>query len=77
MPKHGETRHFGIQRVDGEQTTLTDTSGEVVYQGASSFVEQTVAQTYCSHCQQWIQTDGVMGPLRFMAKHDSADCTKS
>ena len=77
VPKHGETQQLGMQRTDAPATSFTGPDGAPVWTGAGSSFTQTVSRTYCGHCREWIQTNGVMGPLAFMAKHDSADCTRS
>jgi len=38
---------------------------------------QSISETWCAHCKRWIRTDGVVGPLTFMAKHRDGDCQKS
>lgn len=75
--KHKDTRFHGIQRVPGPEVEYTDRSGRTIYKGPGSGTDQTIAETYCGHCQKWIQTNGVMGPLKFMATHEDGDCQKS
>lgn len=53
-PKHREVRHHGFHT-------------EV---GVGHSVTTSVTDTYCAHCHQWVETNGVLGPLRFMAWHD-------
>lgn len=77
MHKHGEKRGFGVERVVGKEVSFTDVKGQEVYRGAGSSLFQTTSETYCEHCRRWIQTNGVMGPLKFMADHDSGDCGKT
>ena len=53
---------------------LDQRTGETVYSGPIVSVTQTVSETWCENCQKWIRNAGVLGPIRFMAFHDKADC---
>lgn len=61
-PKHGQIKHHGYK------TTFSET-------GFSAHTV-SVVETYCSHCKEWVRTDGVLGPLTFMARHRDGDCQK-
>jgi hypothetical protein len=76
-PKHGATRHHGYKTIDGKPVEMLDArTGQVVYSGPSSSTTVSVSETYCGHCKAWIQTNGVLGPLKFMAEHRDGDCQK-
>jgi hypothetical protein len=76
-PKHGEVRHHGLRRVDGKETTYEDKQGRLVYRGPTLPVVESVTETYCTHCKTWVQTNGIMGPLKYMAEHRDGDCVKA
>lgn len=54
--------------------------GEVRHHGLKEEPDgsaQTITETWCNHCRKWIPTNGVLGPLTFMAKHRDGDCQQS
>ena len=55
--------------------TYVTADGSVAFYGPASAFVYTVADRYCEHCEQWITTKGITDRLRFIARHDSADCT--
>lgn len=63
MATHGETRHLGFRTHDGKISSV-----------ATIGVMESVGETYCGHCGKWVETNGVLGPLTFMAKHRDGDC---
>ena len=76
MAKHGETRIHGMTRQEGEHVEFELPAGGTVSLPVCS-VEETAAETWCDHCGRWIQTNGVLGPLTFMALHRDGDCRKA
>lgn len=74
-PKHGEIRNHRMETVQGEDRELLDgRTGEVVYRGPMVSMTQTACEKWCSHCKKWVRCAGIMGPIRFLAFHDKADC---
>jgi len=59
-PKHKQIKHHGYK-------TKVDENGMSAH-------TYSVTETYCGYCKQWIKTDGVFGPLKFMAEHQNGDC---
>jgi hypothetical protein len=62
-PKHGEFVHLGYK-------TQTDRDSDGHLLGGKL---ETRGETWCNHCKKWIETNGVLGRLKFMAEHDG-DC---
>ena len=60
--KHEEVVHEGIR------TTFSD--------NGMSAMSVSVTKTWCAHCLTWVETDGVIGALKFMANHRDGDCAK-
>jgi hypothetical protein len=78
MPSHQETRIHGLRTHAGDPVEFTDpATGAVALRVPALVVTETIAETYCGHCKQWIETNGVMGPIRFMARHRDGDCVKT
>ena len=65
-PKHGVRVFYGRKT-----HTERDEEGRIV-----SISTETVTEQWCAHCKTWIQTNGVLGPLRFMAYHEHGACTE-
>lgn len=66
--KHGKTRMHGMRT----ESAMGIDNG-VPFGTAFTY---TTSETYCAHCKRWIETNGVLGPLRFMAFHRYGDCQK-
>ncbi len=76
-PYHGQVRRRGCRTMAGEPTDFVDPlSGQTLLSVPALTITETVSDTWCGHCVQWIPTDGVLGPLRFMARHRDGDCRK-
>ncbi len=74
MPRHGEEKHYGIFAMPGPPIECIDgATGELMVLARNNIIE-SVSETWCEHCQKWIQTDGVIGPLMYMAVHRDGDC---
>lgn len=58
QPRHGESREHHFE----------DERGNHVHVFAVAAV-QSVCETYCAGCNEWLKTEGVVGQLRFMAEH--------
>lgn len=65
-PMHGEVVHYGYK------TSINSEPGLMPI----GFME-SVTETWCAHCGSWVQTNGVLGPLRFMAEHGDGDCASA
>ncbi len=75
MPLHGEIKNDHTVTDFGHSVTFETADHAVAYYGPASAFVYTVADRYCAHCEQWITTKGITGRLRFIAHHDSGDCT--
>jgi len=38
---------------------------------------RTVCERHCDKCNKWVECDGVIGGLKFIAEHDSGDCSSA
>ena len=74
--RHGEIHNHGMQTRHGESVEFLGPDGKTVYQGPIASVTETVSETWCDHCKTWVKTNGVLGPIRFMAEHRDGDCLK-
>lgn len=60
-----------------EETATAPKHGEFEDQGLherGGRTKEIRGRTWCDHCREWVQTNGVMGPLKFAAFHQDADC---
>lgn len=71
-PKHREKRNYRLEQTP--QTTELETPEGPI--SVTTHDVQSVVEQYCAHCEQWITVEGVTGSLRFMAHHNSEDCSK-
>jgi hypothetical protein len=69
MNKHGDIRHHGYR-------TTRDEPQQFGSAMLSNSYTESIVETYCGHCRKWIETNGVLGPLRFMATHRDGECAK-
>lgn len=75
-PRHGETRRHGLVTTLGGPADFVLPDGSALDVPAG-WVTESVCETYCAHCKQWVATNGVHGALVFMARHRDGDCQKA
>jgi len=60
MPNHGDRRNRRTERQTTVDTWQT-AHGPIKVERIA--LEQSVDETWCTHCQEWVTTKGIMGAL--------------
>lgn len=70
--EHGAERN---RRMHSEKGTFEGVSAQGPFSVAYPAYEESRVEKWCAHCKTWVAAHGVRGMLKFMAHHESKECT--